>query len=407
MQKAQPPREDRPHWIARGTPAYRRMNAAFFFAGFAIFSLLYCVQPLLPVFAQDFGVSPAASSLSLSLSTAFLAPAILAAAAVSEGFGRRGLMFVSIAAAAILNIAAACASNWPLMLAIRALEGIALGGAPAVAMTYLAEEIHPRGLGFAMGLYVAGTAFGGMSGRVVTGVLAEIFSWRVALAGVGFAGLAAAVGFILLIPPSRNFHRQARFDLRYHARAWARHLADPALRLLFAIGFLEMGAFICIYNYAGFRLTAPPFGLDQTQLGLIFSVYLFGMAASWKAGALADRIGRRIVLPAGVIITAAGVGLTLLPSLAGMISGIILLTIGFFATHAVASGWVGRLAAHAKGHASSLYLLAYYIGSSIIGSAGGWFWAESGWLAVAGFTLTALALAFIAALRLRSLTKDE
>ncbi len=316
--------EDRPHWIARGSAAYRRMNAAFFFAGFAIFSLLYCVQPLLPILAQDFAVSPAASSLSLSLSTALLALAILAAAALSERLGRRGLMFASIATAAFLNIAAAGAPSWALLLAIRALEGIALGGAPAVAMTYLAEEIHPSGLGFAMGLYVAGTAFGGMSGRVITGVLAEAFSWRVAMAGLGAAGLASAIGFILLIPPSRNFRRQTRFDLPYHLRAWSRHLGDPALRLLFAIGFLVMGAFVCLYNYAGFRLTEPPFDLDQSQLGLIFTIYLFGMAASWKAGALADRIGHRIVLPIGVLITAAGVGVTLLPGLASMIFGIIL-----------------------------------------------------------------------------------
>ena len=58
-------------------------------AGFATFSLLYCVQPLLPAFAQDFRVSPAESSLALSLSTGFLAVAILGASAVSEVLGRR------------------------------------------------------------------------------------------------------------------------------------------------------------------------------------------------------------------------------------------------------------------------------------------------------------------------------
>ncbi|MGO9132872.1 MAG: MFS transporter [Methylovirgula sp.] len=399
--------EHRTDWIARGTDAYRNMNVAFFFAGYAIFSLLYCVQPLLPIFAEDFHISPAESSLSLSLSTALLALAILAAAALSEGLGRRGLMFVSIAVASVLNIAAAAAPNWPLMVAIRALEGIALGGAPAIAMTYLAEEIHPRGLGFAMGLYVGGTAFGGMCGRMVTGILAELTSWRGAMIGIGAAGLVSAIVFLVLLPRSRNFKRRHGFDVGYHLRAWARHLGSPCLQLLFAIGFLEMGAFVCLYNYAGFRLTAPPFSLTQTELGLIFIVYLFGVAASWKAGALADRIGRRVVLPIGVVVTAAGVGITMLPGLIAMILGISLLTIGFFGTHAVASGWVGRLAGEAKGHASSLYLLFYYIGSSVIGSAGGWFWAETGWTGVAGFTLAALALALVAALRLRALVDSE
>jgi len=389
----------------RGTPAYRRMNIAFFFAGFAIFALLYCVQPLLPLFARDFGVSPAASSLTLSLPMALLAPSILLAAALSEGLGRRGLMFGSMASAACLNVAAAFVPSWPLMLLIRTLEGVALGGAPAVAMTYLAEEIHPSGLGLAMGLYIAGTAFGGMMGRLLAGVLTETFSWHVAMAGIGAAGLTSAVCFILLLPTSRNFRRGAALDLRYHAKAWSRHLAEPALRLIYAIGFLEMGAFVCLYNYAGFRLTEPPFDLNQRELGFVFIVYLFGMAASWKAGSLADRIGRGAVLPAGVLITAAGVGLTLLPGLAAMILGVVFITIGFFATHAVASGWVGRLAGSAKGHASSLYLLSYYIGASVMGSVGGWFWAKDGWDAVAGFTSLALALALIAALRLRRMAR--
>lgn len=397
---------DHPKWITRGTPAYRRMTIAFFCAGFAIFALLYCVQPLLPIFAADFHIGPAESSLSLSISTLLLAFSIVAAAALSEGLGRRGLMFVSIAVAALLNIAAGLAPNWSVVLALRAAEGIALGGAPAVAMTYLAEEIHPRALGGAMGLYVGGTAFGGMSGRLVTGLLADFTSWRGAMIGIGAAGLASAIAFLILLPPSRNFARRAGFEVRYHLAAWARHLANPCLQLLFAVGFLEMGTFVCVYNYAGFRLTATPYALSQAALGLIFTVYLLGMVASWKAGALADAIGRDVVLPAGVLVTAAGVGMTLLPGLASMILGIALLTIGFFGTHAVASGWVGRLAADAKGHAASLYLLFYYIGSSVMGSAGGWFWAEARWAGVTSFALAALALALIAALRLRQLVGD-
>src|SRR4051812_44243794 len=156
------------HYLTRGTGAYRRASLALFLSGFATFSLLYCVQPLLPIFAQEFSVSPAESSLALSLSTGFLAIAIVCAAAVSEGLGRRSLMSISLVGAAVLTIATAFAPDWHLMLVIRALQGFVLGGVPAVAMAYLAEEIDPRGLGATMGLYVGGTAFGGMSGRVLT-----------------------------------------------------------------------------------------------------------------------------------------------------------------------------------------------------------------------------------------------
>lgn len=382
-----------------------RISLALFLAGFATFSLLYCVQPLLPVFAQVFAVSPAASSLSLSLSTGFLAFALLCAAAASEGFGRRGLIFVSITLAAVLNIAAALAPDWHLLLFARAAEGFALGGVPAVAMTYLAEEIPAGRLGSAMGIYIAGNAFGGMCGRVGTGILAEHFSWRLALGVVGAAGLVAALGFLALLPPSRNFVRRRGFEPRFHLLAWAGHLRHSALPMLFAIGFLAMGAFVTIYNYASFRLVAPPYRLNQAELGLIFAVYVFGIAASSVAGGLADRLGRFQTLLGGLCITAFGVALTALQALPFIVVGIVAVTIGFFGAHSVASSWVGRLAAGNKGHASSLYLLAYYLGSSVAGSAGGWFWTHGGWDSVVIFTLGLLGLAFAAAIRIRIATR--
>jgi YNFM family putative membrane transporter len=385
-------------FLIRGTPAYRRASFALFLSGFSTFSLLYCVQPLMPIFSKDFGVSPAASSLSLSLSTGFLAFAIFCAAAVSESVGRRSLMFASLLGAAICTIACALAPNWQTLLVIRALQGFLLGGVPAVAMAYLAEEIDPRGLGASMGLYIAGNAFGGMAGRVVTGIMAEYLSWRPALATVGVLGLAAAIGFLLLLPASRNFTPRKGFNAAFHVNAWLGHVRNPAMPCLFAIGFLIMGSFVTVYNYAGFRLVAAPFNLSQTELGLIFTAYLFGIGGSWAAGMLGDRFGHFRVMPIGILVGATGGLITLSSSLPLIILGIVLVTIGFFVTHSVASALVGRLAHDTKGHASSLYLLSYYLGSSIAGSLGGYFWLADGWSGVISFNLVLLVGCMVAAL---------
>lgn len=379
--------------MVRGTSAYRRVSLAFFLAGFASFSLLHCVQPLLPVFAEAFHVGPAEASLALSLSTGLLAVAIFCAVPLAESRGRRGLMFGSMALAATLNLACALPLGWHGLLVARALLGLALGGVPAVAMAYLAEELEPAGLGPAMGLYVAGTAFGGMTGRVGTAWLAEAFGWQTAMAIGGAVGLGAALGFVALLPPPQRQPPRVPLHLRLHLAAWAGHLKTPALASLFAIAFLLMGTFATLYNYAGFRLLAPPYSLTQGQAGLVFTLYLFGIAASSVAGALADRLGRRRVLPAGLVLTALGVLVTLRAPLSAVVFGIALLTVGFFTAHAVASGWVGRLARSNTGHATSLYLLAYYLGASVAGSAGGFFWARFGWPGVAGFVLALLAAA--------------
>lgn len=393
-------------WVESGSPAYRRISLALFLAGFATFSLLYCVQPVLLELAQHFSLGAAESSFALSVSTGCLAAAIFIAGALSEGRDKRHLMFASMALAALCNLGAALAPTWGVLLAARAMEGVLLGGVPAVAMAYLSDEIHPRGLGFSMGLYVGGTAFGGMAGRVGMSALADQFGWRVAMGTISVLGLLSAVGFLLLLPRSQRavpaITRKA-LGLAHHVGAWRAHLQTPGLLPLFLSGFALMGVFVSLFNYAGFRLAAAPYGLSQTQIGLIFCVYLFGMVASPAAGALADRWGRAPVLVGGVGLMVAGVVLTLAAPLLAVIAGIAVLTFGFFVAHAVASGWVGQLALQSKGHASSLYLLAYYLGSSVLGSAGGWFWQYGRWPALVAFSLVLLVGALALALRLRRL----
>ena len=390
-----------PVWIQRGSAEYWRVSVALFLAGFATFSLLYCVQPLLPELAQTFQVSPAQSALALSVSTACLAVSIVLAGALSEGLGRRKLMFISMALAALCNLAASFLPQWHALLAARALEGILLGGVPAVAMAYLSEEIDPKGLGFAMGLYVGGTALGGMLGRIGMSAMTEFWGWRHALAALSIIDLMAALGFVWLLPNSRNFVKKTGLGARYHLQAWGRHLHHKGLPLLFLIAFGLMGVFVSVYNYAGFLLSAAPYNMSQLQISHIFYAYLFGMVASPLAGGLADKLGRGPVLIAGALLMAAGVALTLLQPLAIIVTGIVLLTAGFFVAHSVASGWVGRLAMQSKGHASSLYLWGYYMGSSVLGAGAGWFWSRWGWSGVGSVALLVLAMVIALALRVQ------
>jgi MFS transporter, YNFM family, putative membrane transport protein len=394
-----PPR--RADYLERGSRAYWRASLALLFAGYATFSLLYCVQPLLPAFSAAFGVSPAQSSLSVSLTTGVLAFAIFAAGFVSEGWSRHRLMTASLTVSSVLTLGVAFAPHWNQLLVLRALEGIALGGVPAVAMAYLAEEVHPEGLGLAMGLYVGGTAIGGMAGRVITGAVADLSTWRVAIATIGVLGILAMLAFRALLPPSRHFVPRRGLGLAHHRAALLQHLSKPSLRALFLMAFVMMGSFVTLYNYVGYRLLAPPYRLSQARIGAIFVVYLTGVVASPWSGRMADRFGRALVLTASLVVMLAGVALTMLDSITAITLGIACVTFGFFAGHAVASGWVGRLALRAKGQAAALYLLAYYLGSSFVGSFGGHFWSAFGWSGVAGMVSLLLMTGVAVALWLR------
>lgn len=369
--------------MMRGTREYARTNIALFLAGFSTFSLLYCVQPLLPEFSRDFAIAPATSSLALSVTTGALAVAIFVAGAVSQGLPRRGLMFASMMLAALCNLAAAAAPTWDIMLVARLLCGLTLGGVPAVAMAYLAEEIRPADLGKAVGLYIAGTAFGGMAGRVAMGMLTEFTTWRTALAIMSVIGLASAAGFAALLPPSRNFVATKGMKLADHVQIWSGHLSNPVLRRLFAIGLLLTSIYVPTFSYTAFRLVEAPYSFGQAALSGIFLITIFGITASTMAGAAVDRYGRYRPLAVGLGMILAGTAVTLASSLVLILVGITIINAGFFVAHTVVSGWVGQEAKGNKGHASSLYLLFYYIGSSVSGVVGGWFWHGLGWTGVA------------------------
>ena len=371
-------------FIKRGTPQFIRVTLALFSAGLATFALLYCVQPILPVLSHDFGVSPATSSLSLSLSTGLMAIGLLFTGPVSDAVGRKSVMVVALLLAAGCTLVCSFMQSWDAILVMRALIGLSLSGVAAVAMTYLSEEIHPSVVAFSMGLYISGNSIGGMSGRLVSGVLTDFFSWRIAIAVVGLFALAAAIMFWRILPASKHF-RASSLKPRKLLINFKLHWRDSGLPLLFVEGFLLMGSFVTMFNYIGYRLLGTPYNMSQAIVGILSVVYLMGTYSSPKAGVLTGVYGRGPVLIGAIAIMLAGILLTAFSPVWLIFIGMILVTGGFFAAHSVASGWIGRRARRAKGQASSLYLFCYYAGSSVAGTLGGFFWHAYGWNGITVF----------------------
>ncbi len=384
-----------------GTSEFRRINVALFCAGFVTFVTLYDVQPLLPLFAQEFAVSPAVASLPLSFSTIALALGMLVAGTVSETYGRRQIMTTALFLTSLLAVATIFSHSFQSLLMLRLLQGLALAGVPSVAMAYLGEEMDGQAIGHAMGLYISGNALGGMTGRIGSALLCEYVPWHTAIALIGVISLLLSLVFLKSLPPSTNF-RQRPFRLRYLFTSLFQHLHDPGLLCLYGLAFLSMGGFVSLYNYIGFRLLAAPYSLSQSQVSLIFLVYLLGSFSSGVVGRLIQRFGRPFMIRLTLATMLVGTLITLAGSLVLIVVGVGIFTCGFFSAHAIASSWVGRRARTAKAQASSLYLFSYYLGSSISGTAGGVFWVHFGWSGVAAMiTLLILAAFGVAALLLR------
>ncbi|MBO7746814.1 MFS transporter [Paenibacillus sp. MWE-103] len=383
--------------IAKGSATYRRTLLAMLLGSIVTFAVLYSPQTLLGQFSEEFGVSPSSASLVISVSTISLAVCMMFISAFSNAWGRKNIMVASLFATSALAILSSFVHSFQLLLALRLLLGISLSGFPAVAMTYLNEEIAPDSIGKAMGVYVGGTAIGGFVGRVIVSLLTDAFDWHAGLLTLGAFSLICSALFWLYLPQSRRF-RPSGISLRIWAGGLKAGLADKRLLPLYAAGFLLLGGYVTLFNYIGYLLAKPPYGLSQSVIGCLFVFQLVGSWSSFFFGRMADRYSRAGLIAAGVVLSLLGAGLTLAGSLTLTIAGIVLFAFGFFAGHTVASGWVGKTAAPPyKAYASSLYLLFYYLGSSVLGTAGGSFLSAYGWPGVVGMIGVLLVLVAILA----------
>ena len=388
--------------IEHGSVRYRRANLALFIAGFVTFVTLYDVQPLLPLFSREFGVSPAVGSLPLSLSTWTLAVAMLIAGTVSETTGRKPLIAAALFLTSLMALLTYFCDSFAALLTVRFLQGFVLAGVPSVAMAYLGEEMDSRAINSAIGIYISGNAVGGMTGRISSAILSDYLPWRTGIALIGCLMLVLAALFLFTLPAPAKFVKRP-FKAGYLFTSLLIHLKDPALGLLFAIAFLAMGGFITLYNYITFRLLAPPYNLSQSSISLIFLVYFTGSLSSSFMGQLLQRFGRTVMMRLSIGGMFAGTVLTLCNSLIWIITGIGIFTCGFFGAHAIASGWVGKRATTARAQATSLYLFAYYQGSSISGTLGGLFWVKWGWHGITIIITSLLLLALAAAESVRKM----
>ena len=272
-----------------------------------------------------------------------------------------------------------------------------------MATAYLREELHPSSHARAAGLYIGGTALGGMAGRLVTGAVAEAAGWRWALAAAAVLGLACALAVRLLLPASRNFVAGAR--RRAALLRWpAARSSDPALLALYAHRRLRG-------RRAGGGVQhdrVPARGARPSTSGWAPPAWSSSSTRSARS-ARRSPAGSPTPRPTGraagrVRVAIAGLLLTLRRRCRCVVLGLALLTAGFFAVHGVASGWVPARA-HAggvsTGQAASLYLFTYYLGSSVFGTLAGHAWSVAGWPGVVGLATLLLVLAAGLALLLR------
>lgn len=360
---------------------------------------LFATQAILPSLARVYGVSPSAIGFAVNASTMGMAVSCLGVALVSRHLNRRLGIWLSLALLAIPTSLLAIAPDLTTFAALRVLQGIFMAAAFTLTMAYLAEHCSAEDTASALAAYVTGVVASNLFGRFVAAAASDMFG--LATNFYLFAALNLAGAVLVFLNLDRMSPMAGAGRARSPLASWGAHLRNPALRASFGIGFLILFAFIGTFTYVNFVLAREPIALSAMSLGFVYFVFLPAMFSTPVAGRAALRLGTRPALWSGLLLAGAGLPLLLLPSLIGVLIGMVLVGVGTFFAQAIGTGYVGRAATSDRAAASGLYLASYYLGGLVGAAVLGQIFDRFGWeVCVAVIALT-LAMAALLAIRLR------
>ena len=365
-------------------------------AGFTTFVNLYPTQALLPTLARAFGTDLAHTGLTVTaalVAVALVAPFV---GGVSDVFGRRRLILGAAVMLVVPTLLVAAAPSFGVLLAARFMQGLLLPFIFAVTVAYIAEECPGAEAVQATSWYAVGTIVGGFGGRFVAGWAAALFEWRAAfvvLAGLTLMGAAVVAA---CLPREQRF--RAIKDWRGSVAGFGDQFGNPQVMVTCAVGFAVLFSIVATFTFINFVLAGAPYSLGTGALGSIFVVYLAGAAATPAAGKLAGRFGRRPMMAVGGGAVAAGLLLTLAPSLALIVLGMALVAIGVFTEQVLSISYVAAAARRARSTAVGLYVTCYYVGGALGGVAPAWVWSHFGWPGCVALVLAVQAAAMALAL---------
>ncbi len=368
-------------------------TAALYVATVACYADMYVTQPVLPLLSLEFGISPAKAGLSVSAVVVGIAVASSFYGPLSDALGRKRVMVGSALLLVLPTSLCALTRSFGDLLALRVAQGVLIPGITAVTVAYAGDRFDPRRLPAVVGGIIAASVTGGLLGRVLGGLIASAAGWREAF----FLFAAVTLGSALLLArglsPARSVERLG------WARAYGgmlQHLADRRLLGAFLIGMTLFFGWMGIFTYLPYHLVEAPYRLTTAQVSSVYAVYLAGVLVSPIAGRASARISPRLVMAVGLAVAMTGMLATLLHPLWAIASGLVVLCLGMFTAQAVAPAFVNTSARAAKGGASALYLMFYYVGGTLGSSLPGLAWQAWRWPGVVAICVASLAAALLA-----------
>lgn len=253
------------------------------------------IIPILYSYSHKFGLSDFQNGLLFSIFSVFQFVATPLIGRLSDAYGRRPLLLISLFGTALSFFTMAFAQSAAWLFIARALDGITAGNIP-VALAVISDTTEPKNRAKGFGIIGASFGFGFTFGPAISAFTVHLGD----SAPFIIAGIVAIIAFIVtaLFLPETNTHKGKAlsrhvFDFRHLFHA----LLDPAIGKTLTVSFLVMLAF-SIFIYAFQPMSVQMLHLSPQQISIIFTI--MGVIGLVSQGAVIPRVikmfGERKVL---------------------------------------------------------------------------------------------------------------
>ncbi|MCA7894785.1 3-(3-hydroxy-phenyl)propionate transporter MhpT [Burkholderia cepacia] len=158
-----------------------------------------------PRMAHEFGLSVSQMGLAFSAGTFGLLPGAMLGGWLADRVGRKHVLIASVCLFGLLSIATAQVSSFAMLVAVRALTGLGLGGAMPNLIALSSEAVDARSRSSAVAVMYCGIPFGGVIASLIGVLLAGDAEWRHIFYVGGVGPLLLAPLLLALLPESRAF----------------------------------------------------------------------------------------------------------------------------------------------------------------------------------------------------------
>lgn len=351
------------HLLGGPRPGTAASRPIVWLIGFFAFLNVYSMQSVLPLVMHDFHASPVQAGATVGatvLAMALVSPFI---GMLSDALGRKNVLCASLLALTIPTALIPLSTGLYWLVVLRFLQGLAVPGIVVVTMAYMAEEFRSGSLARMTTAYVSGTVMGGFSGRFITGHAGDLLGWRGGFLVLAILNFIGVVLVVKLLPPSQHFTPSRNLRGAFHTLG--NHLRNVRLIAACAVGFCVLYSLVASFTYVNVLLDAPPFGLSAAGLANVFCVYLIGVVITPVAGRFIAGAGYQRALLGALTLAAAGIALTLMPSLVAVVTGLAICSTGIFICQSASIGFIAANVSEGRSLASGLYNFAYYSGGAV------------------------------------------